>query len=286
MITTNLEQEIQLIFMTHKKVHDIPPVRSVSCGANHTMIIINELELWSCGNNSYGQLCLGHDKQVSQFQQTQYFNIVKVSLGCYFSLFQNDSGEIFSCGKNNNGELGLGHFNSPQLTPTLIPNLPSNIEDFVCGNDHNLFLGSEGNVFSVGANVFGQLGFGNKTEQNVLNQIRNIPRIKYISCVTSSSYLLDFEGNLWSFGNNENGQFGDTNERLLPIKVESIKNIQQISRGCGGNSILAKDSRNTFIMGNNIVYNTYTCSVPEKLMPFFFLMWGDIVAGKGKSARK
>ena len=57
-------------------------------------------------------------------------------------------GEIFACGNNTNGELALGHFRSPQITPTKIPNLPSNIVRFICGYKHNLFLDSEGNVFS------------------------------------------------------------------------------------------------------------------------------------------
>ena len=51
-----------------------------------------------------------------------------------------------------------------QIAPSLISNTPENIVHFVCGGYHNLFLDSEGNVFSVGANEYGQLGLGHNTD--------------------------------------------------------------------------------------------------------------------------
>ena len=130
----------------------------------------------------------------------------------HHSLFQNDKGEIFACGENYRGACGLGHFRSPQITPSLIPNAPENIVQFVCGSHKSLFLDSEGNVFSVGDNTQGQLGLGHNTSQNVLNKIPNIPPIKIISCGGSSNYLIDFEGNLWSFGYNNMGQLGHSHK--------------------------------------------------------------------------
>ena len=69
--------------------------------------------------------------------------------------FNISKGEIFSCGATYCGQLGLGHF-ALQTAPTT--NLPSNIVQFICGFHHSLFLDSDGNVFSVGDNFYGQLG--------------------------------------------------------------------------------------------------------------------------------
>ena len=146
------------------------------------------------------------------------------------------------------------HFDSPQIKPTKIPNLPSNIVNFICGNFHNLFLDSEGNVYSVGRNSTGELGLGHITDQNVLNQIPNIPLIQTISCAGNSSYLLDFEGNVRSFGDGRLGELGhgDTLYRDIPTKIENLKDIQQISYGSCGCHFLAKDSQNTiFATGEN-----------------------------------
>ena len=90
--------------------------------------------------------------------------------------------------------------NHPQVKPTVIPGAHSNIVDFVSGTHHNLFLDTDGNVYSTGYNIFGQLGLAHRTNQNVLNQIKNIPPIQTISCSGNSSFLIDFEGYVWSLG--------------------------------------------------------------------------------------
>ena len=62
-------------------------------------------------------------------QKTSFSNISKVSLVGDIHNFKTRKylwGNLF-------GECGLGHFNSPQITPSLILNSPSNIVHFVCG---------------------------------------------------------------------------------------------------------------------------------------------------------
>ena len=245
-------------FNVPQKIRDIPPVLSVSCGAYHTLIITKDSNLWSCGNNGNGQLCIENKAVQLKPQKTSFSNILKISTGLYHSLFQNDQGEIFSCGYNQHGQCGLGHFVSSQVTPSLILNTPSNIVQFVCGNYHNLFLDSDGNVYSVGNNVNGSLGLGHKINQNVLNKIPNIPPIQTISCMHSSCYLIDFEGNLWTFGRNAFGQLGhgDKTDTTIPKIINILKNIQQISYGPCGQHFFAKNSLNQiFATGITIMDN-------------------------------
>ena len=199
------------------------------------------------------------------------------------SLFQNKKGEIFACGSNKYGQYGLGHFDDPQITPSLILNLPSNIVQFVCGYHHSLFLDSDGNVFSVGFNQSGQLGLGHNTNQNVLNKIPNIPPIQTISCVYSSSYLIDFEGNLWSFGLNDSGQLGhgDKTNINTPKVIKTLKNIQQILYGSSGFHFLAKNSQNQiFVTGYNDcgqlgTGDAQSVSIHKEIDPQYFPIWGS-----------
>ena len=163
-----------------QKLLNIPPVVSVVCGSEYTLMITSDSNLWSCGNNDDGQLCHGEENDdfcIITPLKTSFSNITKISAGYSHSLFQNDKGEIFACGYNDDGECGLGHFNHPQITPSLILNLPSKVVDFVCGNYQSIFLDSEGNVYSVGNNGYGELGLGHNTIQNVLSKIPNIPPI-------------------------------------------------------------------------------------------------------------
>ena len=281
-------------FNVPQKLQNIPPVVSVSCGADYTLIITTDSNLWSWGRNENGQLCHGDAEDRSKPQKTPFSNISKISAGYSHSLFQNDKGEIFACGYNNSGECGFGHFNHPQITPSLIPNAPSNIVQFVCGFDHNLLLDSEGNVYSVGNNHNGQLGLGHNTNQNVLNKIPNIPPIKVISCVSSSSYLIDFEGNLWSFGYNVHGQLGhgDKTNKNAPKVITSLKNIQQISHGCSGYHFFAKNSQDQiFVTGYNCsgqlgTGDTQSVSIPKEINSQYSTIWRDEFHTRAKSARK
>ena len=269
-------------FNVPQKILEIPPVLSVDCGLDHTLIITNDSNLWSCGYNEYGQLCLGNKEDQLKPQKTSFSNILKISAGYYHSLFQNNEGEIFACGKNERGQCGLGHFNSPQITPSLILNVPENIVQFLSGTLFCLFLDSEGNVLSVGNNGYGQLGLGHNIHQNVLNKLPYIPPIKAISTILFSSYLIDFEGNLWSFGSNEYGQLGhgDTTKINTP-KIIPTLSFQQISLGCRGQHFLAKNSQNQiFVTGKNDsgqlgTGDTQSLSIPKEMNAQYSTIWGS-----------
>ena len=279
-----------------QKILNIPPVHSVSCGYSHTLMITNDSNLWSCGGNGSGQLCLGHGNKegLSIPQKTSFTNISKISAGSYHSLFENNKGEIFSCGNNHYGACGLGHFDHPQITPSLIHNAPSNIVEFVCGHHQSLFLDLEGNVFSVGYNVHGQLGLGHDTNQNELNKIPNIPPIKTLSCANASCYLIDFEGNLWTFGLNQYGQLchGDRANKSIPIIINTLKDIQQISYGSSGNHFLVKNSQNQiFVTGRNDFGQlgtgyTQSVSIPKQINSKYSTIWREVLNSRAKSARK
>ena len=282
-------------FNVPQQIQEIPPVLSVSCGSGHTLIITNEDNLWSWGRNYYAQLCHGDKENRSKPQRTSFSNISKISTGCEHSLIQNNKGEIFSCGNNLRGQCGLGNFNSPQITPNLIPNLPSNVVQFVCGWHQSLFLDSEGNVFSVGQNRFGELGLGHNTNQNELNKIPNIPPIKIASCARFSCYLIDFEGNLWNFGHNHSGQLGhgDKTHINAPKIITTLKKIQQISYGSCGFHFLAKNSQNQiFVSGKNYhgqlgTGDTQSISTPKEINSQYSTIWRDERSYiRAKSARK
>ena len=277
-----------------QKILGIPLVLSVSCGSRHTLMITTDSNLWSCGANNFAQLCLGNKESQTKPQQTSFSNILAISTGSYHSLFQNNYGEIFSCGFNLRGQCGLGHFNSPQITPSLIPNAPSNIVRIVCGNYQSLFLDVEGNVYSCGYNIYGSLGLGHNKEQNVLSKIVNIPPIQTISCVNASCYLIDFEGNLWTFGQNEDGQLGrgDNKNINMPKKTRNLKDIQQISYGSNGNHFLAKNSQNQiFVSGENArgqlgTGENKSVSIFKEINSQYSTIWGDELYSRAKSARK
>ena len=169
-------------FNVPQKILGIPPVLSVSCGSSHILIITNEDNLWSCGNNEYGQLCHGDAEDRSIPQKTSFSNISKISTGYFHSLFQNEKGEICSCVV----QCGLGHFNHPQLAPSLILDVPSNIVQFICGSLQNLFLDSEGNVFSAGCTNSSDAGI-----YKVITYLSIAPIILACCCIVVAIFAME-----------------------------------------------------------------------------------------------
>ena len=315
-------------FNVPQKLQDIPPVLSVSCGSGYTrsgytLIITTDSNLWTCGRNDFGQLCQGNRENrlipqktssfvmiicghvetiqaenyvmetrlIAQnlkkhhFQPSQKYQLVGIIH--YFKIAKEKYLHVVIISTEN-----VGHFNSPQITPILIPNAPSNIVQFASGSTHSLFLDCEGNVFSVGYNYFGQLG--RNTKQNELNKIPNIPPIKIISCTESSSYLIDFEGNLWTFGLNDFGQLGhgDKRNKNAPKMINTLKDIQQISYGSCGRHFIAKNSQNQiFVTGFNDsgqlgTGDTQSLSIPKEIDSQYSTIWRDEFYSRAKSARK
>ena len=138
------------------------------------------------------------------------------------------------------------------------------------------------------------MSLGHNRNQNVLNKIPSIPPIQTISCVSSSCYLIDFEGNLWTFGNNDYGKLGHgyTTDFNIPKIVNTLKDIQQISNGCGQH-FLAKNSQNQiFVTGYNSygqlgIGHTQSEPIPKEMDSQFSSIWrDDILRSKAKSARK
>lgn len=271
------------------QIPNIPPIHSVACGNYHTLLIDTDTYLWSFGNNQCGQLCYGdldYKLKVSP-QKTSFSDILNVSAGYNFTLFQNFQGEIFGCGFNEKGQLGFKSY-FRVVEPTRISD-QSNFVQFCCGEAHSLFLDGDGNVFSSGCNEDGSLGVI-PFDSFALNHIQNIPPIQYISCAGKSSFLIDYDGNLWSFGKNNFYQLGcsDGISRKVPTKINSLQNIVQVSYGSGNSVLCQDDQKNVFVMGNSNMGQlglAKSNDTPVKLDNFF---WGEpkVFKRTAKSARK
>ena len=276
-----------------QKVQNIPPVKTISCGIYHILAITEDDNLWSFGSSENGQLCLGNTTNQTTPQQTQFSNIVRIAAGGTHSLFQNDKEDIYGCGSTNSGQLGI-YSTLPQIEAIKLENQPPNIIQFCSGYDHSLFLDSEGNVYSIGSNKYGNLGLGDTENRNIFTQIPNIPPIQTISCVGHSSFLIDMDGNLLSFGFNKFYQLGlgDKINRLIPTKIEGV--ASQITSGCCGNHFLAKNSENQIFGTGANDYGQLGTGVTtrkqeafQEINPDYSTMWGKSQSIKNwtKSAR-
>ncbi|KAK5920658.1 hypothetical protein CgunFtcFv8_024445 [Champsocephalus gunnari] len=144
-------------------------VTEVACGSHHSMALTDSGEVYAWGYNNCGQVGSGSTanqptpRRVSSCLQ----NKVAVSIVCgqTSSLAVLDNGEVYGWGYNGNGQLGLGNSGN-QLTPCRLAALQGLcVQQIVSGYAHSLALTDEGLLFAWGANTYGQLGTGNKSNQ-------------------------------------------------------------------------------------------------------------------------
>ncbi|XP_033957192.1 RCC1 and BTB domain-containing protein 1 isoform X1 [Pseudochaenichthys georgianus] len=142
-------------------------VREVACGSHHSMALTQDGEVFAWGYNNCGQIGSGstanqpYPRKVTGCLQGKI--AIGISCGQTSSMALIDNGEVYGWGYNGNGQLGIGN-NGNQLTPCRLSALQGLcMQQIVSGYSHCLALTDEGLLYAWGANTYGQLGTGNKS---------------------------------------------------------------------------------------------------------------------------
>ncbi|XP_063282088.1 RCC1 and BTB domain-containing protein 2 isoform X2 [Pelobates fuscus] len=150
-------------------------VVSVACGSHHSMVATSDGEVYAWGYNNSGQVGSGSTanqpipRKVTSCLQNKI--VTGIACGQMSSMAVVDNGEVYAWGYNGNGQLGLGSSGN-QPTPCRIAALQGiRVEQVVCGYAHTLALTDEGGIYGWGANSYGQLGTGNKSNQSYPVQV-------------------------------------------------------------------------------------------------------------------
>jgi alpha-tubulin suppressor-like RCC1 family protein len=94
--------------------------------------------------------------------------------------------KLYACGSNNKGQLGLGH-NRDQSSPQEIVSFKNEkVKQIECGGFHTFVL-TEKYLYGFGENDFGQLGIGNKENQNLPKRIMNF-KVEKERIITSRGF--------------------------------------------------------------------------------------------------
>ena len=147
-------------------------VKDFSSGYWHSIILSESSEVYTWGDNKKGALGLGHFDSITEFTKIPDFNnITKVKAGCGYSLFINSDGNLFSCGRNEVN--GLNSKKNISI-PTQITSISENVVYIDCGVDHAAAVTDDGKLYTWGANVNGQLGYGSSFSKS---KIQYSPKI-------------------------------------------------------------------------------------------------------------
>ncbi|KAJ7415985.1 putative E3 ubiquitin-protein ligase HERC4 [Willisornis vidua] len=215
-------------------------VRDVGCGLRHTVFVLVDGTVYTCGCNDLGQL--GHEKARKRPEHVGALdaqNIVAVSCGEAHTLALNDKGQVYAWGLATDGQLGLPGTEECIRVPRNIKSLSEvQIVQVACGYYHSLALSKGSEVFSWGQNKYGQLGLGyeykKQTSPQMIKSLLGIP-FAQIAAGGAHSFVLTLSGAIFGWGRNKFGQLGlnDDNDRYVPTLLKSLRSQKVVHICCG-----------------------------------------------------
>jgi len=136
-------------------------------GSFHNMVLKNDGTVWTWGDNFYGQLGDGtYIEKTVPVQLASLTNVAAIGTGERHSFAIKTDGSLWAWGWNGNGQLGVDFtFSFSENTPVNV-SLLSGIKRISGGSFHSLVQRIDGSIYTMGNNVYGQLGDGT----NVLNR--------------------------------------------------------------------------------------------------------------------
>ncbi|XP_016391746.1 RCC1 and BTB domain-containing protein 2 isoform X2 [Sinocyclocheilus rhinocerous] len=182
---------------------------SLSYGTGpHVVIATADGEVYSWGHNGYSQLGNGTTNHglTPALVSTNLIGkrVTEVACGSHHTIALTTEGEVYAWGYNNSGQVGSGS-TANQPTPRRVSSCLQNKVvvniacgqlcsmavldngEVACGYAHTLALTDEGFIYSWGANSYGQLGTGNKSNQAVptLINMEKERMVEVAACHTS-----------------------------------------------------------------------------------------------------
>lgn len=225
----------------------------------------NNLKLFVCGDNTYGQLGLGNTSTPVTVFRNVPGNFRDVMPGKH-SLAIDNNGMLYSCGLNTSGQLGLGHSN-PVNTFTQVNTFNSNpintntVVNSICvGDQHSMVRAANGSLYTCGNNTYGQLGLGDTTPRNIFTLVpstsignNDIGVGPFCSAFISAGSLWVCGSNFFNLTQDTSQQFrlginnnsANTNQTTFTIESNGFTDIQKLWIGSRG--IFVKRSNQGFL---------------------------------------
>eukprot|EP00618_Florenciella_parvula_P017339 CAMPEP_0119492348 /NCGR_PEP_ID=MMETSP1344-20130328/16917_1 /TAXON_ID=236787 /ORGANISM="Florenciella parvula, Strain CCMP2471" /LENGTH=764 /DNA_ID=CAMNT_0007527671 /DNA_START=8 /DNA_END=2302 /DNA_ORIENTATION=- len=208
---------------------------SVAAGADHSLVVMKNGELFSFGKGFCGATGLGHERDVLEPHRVggfEGFHVLEAAGGSAHSLVmaRDQSGfvQVLSFGLGHDGQLGHGD-NGDRWSPEVVVSLSELVVVQVCaGNRHSLVRTESGNVLAFGAGAHGKLGLGSTASK--VDPI-SIPELEGRVCLVASggdhNIALDQDGRCFTWGSSRCGQLGQGSDLPLAKAPQEILLIRK-----------------------------------------------------------
>ncbi|KAH3767082.1 ADPribosylation factor subfamily protein [Pelomyxa schiedti] len=237
---------------------------SVSCGALSTWAMSSNDKCacrWDLDSPTFSNP--SRIARVALLQPAQFYIDqipVQIAAGALHTLVVSNTGALRAIGQNEMGQLGVG--DSKERFEFVPCNFEPGIHiSFVAaGGKHSLAVADNGQLYSWGSGIQGQLGHGDECSHSSPKVVSyfNGMRATRVACGDKHSLVATDTGSLFAFGENKRGQLGtgDNTNSNLPKPVLSLKSerISQIAAGGAygsAHSLALSETRILFAWGSN-----------------------------------
>lgn len=205
-------------------------VKMVAAGAEHTVAITEDGDLYGWGWGRYGNLGLGDRKDRNIPEKVSIISgekMVQVACGWRHTISVSSSGDLYTYGWSKYGQLGHGDFRD-HLVPCKLEALNGQFISQISGGwRHTMALTSNGKLYGWGWNKFGQIGVGDNQDHCFPMEVRfpDEQRVVQISCGWRHTLAVTERHNVFSWGRGTNGQLGHRGEaidRNIPKIIEAL----------------------------------------------------------------
>ena len=226
----------------------------VEAGTLHTVALRNDHQIFTWGNNIYGQLGDGATvNRTSPIHIGVAHNWNNIVAGSYHTIARKvGTDTLWVSGSNRNGQLGDGTTtNRTSLVEIANDKAWSKI---ATGDSHTVALEyvSGGHVlWAWGENSSGQLGDGTLTQHNTPVQIGSENDWANVFAGSFRTYAIKMDGSLWGWGSS-NGILGDGGvvPRKTPTQIGADTDWKEVGVG-QDHTVAIKTDGSLWVWGNN-----------------------------------
>ena len=209
-------------------------VKQVSCGNQHSAVLLESGEIFTFGRGNFGQL--GQGTSVTANVSTpaivaglQGKAVKMIACGWHHTCALLDNGQLFTWGSGEYGRLGHGD-ETRQASPKLVEALQGKAVTFVAaGGFHTACILDGGSLYTWGGGYFGQLGHGDEADRKAPKVVKGLQHCvaHSVSCGTHHTILLTDKQEVWTWGSGEFGKLGigDDEKHTEPVLIPALQSV-------------------------------------------------------------
>jgi YVTN family beta-propeller protein len=167
----------------------------VACGTESSLALSLDGQVYSWGDNTYGQLGSTSNTIWSPSPINLSGTYTEIACGDYHSVFLKSDGTLWGCGLNNVGQLGVTQtIQSSISTPVQLSPSSNWIKVFAFGNN-TVAINNLGQIYVCGDNSFGQISTGSNSP-SYFSSFTLIPEL-YVANPLTDTISFDGDTSSW-----------------------------------------------------------------------------------------